>query len=137
MRSEDGQVVCQHFGQGFTLAAGVGAPAQAAAESALDAGVDAFALPALSIFAPVKAALHLPTVAGLGPFAPVAAGIKRNDRAADAQPLPGQDMVVFAVIARIGQEPVNETQVAGRLPCYRAKLRRVLAGAPRGQGTGH
>ncbi len=72
--------------ESLALAAGMGASAQAAAEPAFDARMDTFALPTLPVFAPMEAALHLPAVTRLGPFAPMAAGVECNDRA--APPLP-------------------------------------------------
>src|SRR5581483_5370805 len=75
MRSEDAQVVGEDLDESLALAAGMGASAQAAAEPAFDARMDTFALPTLPVFAPMEAALHLPAVTRLGPFAPWRRGL--------------------------------------------------------------
>src|SRR5262249_10122968 len=131
------QVVNEHFEEGFTFAVGVGASAQTAAQAPLDAGMDAFTLPTLPVYAVRETALELAPVAGLWPLATTGAGVERDDGAADAQALTCQTVVVFGVVGRISQQPIHLAQMPRRLPQHRAKLGRVLTGADGQQGSGH
>src|SRR3981189_1705729 len=98
MTSDNHQIVSEHLEEGLTAAAGMGAARQAGAQAPLDLRDRAFRLPALAVFAAVKTPLHRAAVAARGPFASGPPPVEFDDRAANAQALARQGMVVLPVI---------------------------------------
>jgi hypothetical protein len=124
----------QYPQQTFGFLRGPATRAQGRSEAALVARDGALDLPALAVNTAEEAPFHLPAVFGRGPRSG-AAFARGNDGRTDAELFPAQHMVVFGVVAGIGQEPV-EADVASGLNHSRGKLRRVLRGAETHEGAG-
>lgn len=110
------------------------AAAKGGSQASLVAGDRAFDLPALAVETSVKSALHLSAVLGLGPLegVPLASG---NDRRADPEFLPAEDVVVFGVVTLVAQDAIKVNHLC-RVSHGGSELRRVLRGAHADIGTG-
>ena len=102
-----------------------GATPQGRCESSFESRNRTFDLHPLAILDFWKTAVHLTSVFCLGPASP-ASLVEVNDRAADAENLAGEHMVVFGIIAGIRQKPVDNNSLAGALQ-DRAEQRGVVA----------
>lgn len=107
---------------------------QRRAEASFVARDRALDLPALTIDSSEEAPFHLPPVFGCGPRS--GPSFARGDNGlTNAKAFPTQHVVVFGIVAGIGQEPI-ETDVPGGLRHGRRKLRRVLRGTEANEGAG-
>lgn len=125
----------QNSQQALALLCGVVPGSQGRVQQALVPRDDAFDLPAMSIDPLGEAAFHHASVLGLRPATPGVPPVQRNRRAANAQLPAAQDMVAFAIVARVGQKP-GQSQVTDCLPHGRSELRVVVAGSSHHQGSG-
>lgn len=125
-----GQDLPEHL---FRLAAVAGRP-QLGAQLPFHLRNRALDVPTMTIQPTRKAAFHLPAIPALRPATP-AAFVERNDGRANAEFLAGQSVIVFGVVAGVGQQPIDE-QVRAGLSHGRCELGRVLArtGADHGPG---
>lgn len=94
------------------------------AENAFVLGDGAFNLPAVSVNAFGEAAMHLRAGAGFGGTGPAAA-IEGDNGGRNSQVLPAKAVIVFAVVGRVGKDPV-ERDVAGGLTHGLGELRGVI-----------
>jgi hypothetical protein len=96
-------------------------------ETSFQAGDRTFALCTLPVFELGKATVHLSPVLGPRPTSPTSF-VQMDDRAADAERLASEDVIVLGVVACIGQDTVDLNSLAGA-PKRRSHERRVLARA--------
>lgn len=108
--------------------------AQGRTETAFMARDGALDLPALAVDSAKEAPFHLASIFCRGPRSG-SSFARWNDGATNAELLSTEHVVVFGVVAGIGQEPI-EMDVRGRLPQGRGELRRVLRGAETHEGAG-
>jgi hypothetical protein len=134
----------------FSFACRVAPAMQRGSQSTLKAGDDAFNLPALPVFAAVKALGHLPAIAPLGhagsptPAAAVfplkgratSAAVEVNYRGTDPQALPGHPVIGLGIVAAVGQQSVN-FQIPGGLEHRRPEETQVVAGPDTGDCRGN
>jgi len=94
----------------------------------------ALRLPTLPVLPLGEMAFHLPAVLGLGPLAPLAAPVDRDDGAPDAQRLTAKAMILFAVEGGIAQDAIPTHDERGLVE-RRGKLRGIVtrAGADGGR----
>lgn len=103
------------------------APAsQGGSQAAFETRDRAFNLGSVAVSEAVEPPIHLAAVFGSGP-ALAAAAVEVDDRAADTQFLACKDVVVFGVVAGVGQHAVQRQSCLG-LAEDGSKQRRVLAG---------
>ena len=113
-----------HAEMNFNALRPAGSTAQGRGESSLEPRDRALDLHALTILPVVKTAVHLASVLGLGPATP-ATLVQFDDRAADAQLFPRINMVVFGIVAAVGQQAVDADPFA-RAAQHRRQQRRIL-----------
>lgn len=102
-----------------------GSAPQGRCESSFESRNRAFDLHPLAILHFEKTAVHLASVFRLGPASP-ATLVEVDDRAADAENLAGEHMVVFGIISGIRQKPVDNNSPTGTSQ-NRAQQRGVVA----------
>ena len=111
----------QNFHQALLLLSGIGAGSQGRIEQTFMPRDRAFDLPAMPVDSLGEPALHQAAVPGLGPMATVLAAVQPDRRGANAQLLAAQDMVGFAVVAGVRQQP-GQMQMTDRLTHGRGEL---------------
>lgn len=124
----------QNSHQAFHLSRSITCRAQRRPQTALGLRNGAFHVPAMSVQASLKPALHLPAIAALGPFA-ASPHVEGNDRGTDVQFLASEAVVVLGVIRGVGQQSVDGQSTA-RLPQGLGKVHRVLSGTLSDYGRG-
>lgn len=107
--------------------------AQSRTETAFMARDRTLDLPALAVDSAKEAPFHLASVFCRGPRSGSSLA-RRNDGGTNAELLSGKYMIVFGIVASIGQEPI-EVDVRGGLTHGRRELRRVLRGTQAHKGT--
>lgn len=108
--------------------------AQGRTETAFMARDGALDLPALAVDSSKEAPFHLTSIFCRGPRSGSSLA-RRNDGGTNAKLLSSEHMVVFSIVAGIGQEPIK-VDVRCRLSHGWCELRRVLRGAETHEGAG-
>ena len=106
---------------------------QGGAEATFVSGEAAFGLGAMAILPVRKAIVHHPAISPLGRAGSVSR-IEWNDRAANAEFLAAQRVVVLGIVAFIAQQ-ASGPKIDRRLSHCGGKVGRILAGTPRGHGA--
>src|SRR5215471_11933738 len=120
------RVVGQHTEETLAFARFVRSAAESCTKQTLVSRDGAFDLPALAVFAVVKAPLHLPTVLGPWPPAAQVPSVYRDHRRANAQVFSAETMIFFAVEGGIAQHAVPSDSM-GRCSHGGAKLGPIIA----------
>ena len=123
----------QNFHQALLLLSGIGAGSQGRIEQTFMPRDRAFDLPAMSIDTFGEPAFHQTTIPALRPVTTVFARVQPDRRGANAQLLAAQDMIGFAIVPAVCQQP-GQMQMPDRLTQDRSELGVVPAGTPDHRG---
>src|SRR5450432_3790049 len=110
--------MCKDFHVHFSCSGLMAASAEGRAQSAFGSGDDALGLPALAVFAAVKASLHLTSITCLWPATAAIPRVELDDCRANAKALTGHHMVGFGVVSAVAQKAVDL-----QVPCRRQHRR--------------
>ena len=126
--------MCEHSELTLAFPRRLRAPVQRRTQSPLMTRKGALRLPTLPVLPFGKMAFHLPAVLGLGPLAPLAASVNRDDGAAHAQLFAADTMMLFAVEGGIAEDTIPAHNERGLVES-RDKLRGIVtrAGADGGR----
>lgn len=124
----------QHAEQTLLLLMDPSTGSKLCAQQALVSRDSAFDLPSLAVNPAVETSFHLPTVFSDGPLQGIALS-GRDHRRSDPQLRSTKHMVVFGVVRRVGQEPI-ECDMGGGLSNDWRELRGILRRPEGGERPG-
>jgi len=124
----------EHAEMHFGLLRVPGAASEARSQPSFEPRYRALNLRPLAVFEFGKPPVHLSAVLRTGP-APATASVQRDNRAANAQLAPGVGVVMFGVVASIGQHTVNPQTTTGTVQ-YRGEQGGILTRAVGDQNFG-